>query len=113
MTNENQATETQDYTALQPEVRKIGVADLKDALAKGIADFEAMPTHLVFLCIIYPILTVLMARVAAGYDVLPMVFPLLAGFTLIGPLAACGMYELSKRRERGEDTSRWRAFDVR
>ena len=113
MTDENQATETQDYTAVLPEVRKIGVADLKDALAKGIADFEAMPTHLVFLCIIYPILTLLMARVAGGYDVLPLVFPLLAGFTLIGPLAACGMYELSKRRERGQDTSRWHAFDVR
>lgn len=113
MTNENQAADTQVYTALQPEVRKIGMADIKDALAKGIADFEAMPTHLIFLCLIYPILTLLMARVAGGYDVLPLVFPLLAGFTLIGPLAACGMYELSKRRERGEDISRWRAFDVR
>lgn len=113
MTNENQATESEVYTALQPDVRKIGLADLRDALSKGVADFEAMPTHLVFLCIIYPILTLLMARVAGGYDVLPLVFPLLAGFTLIGPLAACGMYELSKRRERGEDISRWHAFNIR
>ncbi len=113
MTDENQATESSAYAVVQPDIRKIGVADLRDALAKGISDFEAMPTHLVFLCIIYPILTLIMARVAAGYDVLPLVFPLLAGFTLIGPLAACGMYELSKRRERGMDTSRWHAFDVR
>ncbi len=113
MTDENQITESAVYTAVQPEIRKIGIADLRDALTKGIADFEAMPTHLVFLCIIYPILTLLMARVAGGYDVLPLVFPLLAGFTLIGPLAACGMYELSKRRERGMDISRWHAFDIR
>ena len=113
MTDENQATESVGYVAAQPEIRRIGISDLQDALAKGVADFEAMPTHLIFLCIIYPILTLVMARVAAGYDVLPLVFPLLAGFTLIGPLAACGMYELSKRRERGEDTSRWHAFDVR
>ncbi len=113
MTDENQATETELYTAAQPEIRKIGIADLKDALAKGIADFEAMPTHLIFLCLIYPILTLMMARVAGGYEVLPLVFPLLAGFTLIGPLVACGMYELSKRRERGEDISRWHAFNIR
>lgn len=113
MTNENQVTESKVYTALQPEVRKIGMADLKDALVKGIADFEAMPTHLIFLCLIYPILTLIMARVAGGYDVLPLVFPILAGTTLVGPLAATGMYELSRRRERGMDTSRWHAFNIR
>ena len=74
MTDENQATESELYTAAQPEIRKIGIADLKDALAKGIADFEAMPTHLIFLCLIYPILTLMMARVAGGYEVLPLVF---------------------------------------
>lgn len=113
MTKKTLAAEPQVYTALQPEVRKIGMTDLKDALVKGIADFEAMPTHLIFLCLIYPILTLVMARVAAGYDVLPLVFPILAGTTLLGPLAATGMYELSRRREGGMDTSRWHAFNIR
>jgi uncharacterized membrane protein len=93
-------------------VRKIGLADLKDALRKGGADFNAMPTHIVFLCMIYPILTFIAARVAAGHEVLPLVFPLLAGYTLIGPLVAVGMYELSRRREQGLDTSRRHAFDI-
>ena len=43
---------------------------------------------------------------------LPLVFPLLAGYTLIGPLIATGMYELSRRREQGLETSRVHAFDV-
>jgi len=98
--------------AHKPVINKIGLADLKDALAKGIADFNAMPTHLVFFCVIYPIVSVIFARTYGGYDLLQYAFPLLAGYTLIGPLVAIGMYELSRRRELGETPSRMRAFDV-
>ncbi len=96
----------------QPIIHRIGVADLGRALTSGLADFKAMPTHLIFLCLIYPIVTLVFARVYAGYEVLPLVFPLLAGYTLIGPLVAIGMYELSRRREQGLDISRAHAFDV-
>ncbi|MEE8213324.1 MAG: DUF2189 domain-containing protein [Alphaproteobacteria bacterium] len=112
MANEKALTDI-DADPAQPSIRTIGTADLIDALAKGLADFKAMPTHLVFLCVIYPVVTLLFARAAAGYEVLPLVFPLLAGYTLIGPLVATGMYELSRRREQGLDSSRMHAFDVR
>jgi|APSaa5957512622_1039677.scaffolds.fasta_scaffold08793_3 uncharacterized membrane protein len=95
-----------------PEVSTITTADLMDALSKGVADFNAKPTHLVFLGIIYPILMVLFARTYAGYDFLPLVFPIIAGSTLLGPLAACGMYELSRRREQGLEVSWLNCFDV-
>ena len=96
----------------RPIVRTIGLRDLKDALAKGIADFSAMPTHAVFLCVIYPIVGIVLARLTLGYAVLPLLFPLAAGFTLIGPFAAIGLYELSRRREQGLDVSWQDAFDV-
>ena len=112
MTNEKPIADAGAYRSAQPTVRTIGPADLMDALAKGIDDFKAMPTHLVFLCLIYPIVTLVFARIHAGYEVLPLVFPLLAGYTLIGPLVATGMYELSRRREMGLDTARGHAFDV-
>src|SRR5262245_6823717 len=89
----------------RPAVRRIGLADLKDALARGIADFRMMPTHAIFLCLIYPIVGVLLARLALGYDVLSLLFPLAAGFALVGPFAAIGFYELSRRREQGLDVS--------
>ena len=88
-----------------PVVRKIGVADLKDAVAKGIEDFMAMPTHVIFLAVIYPLVALFLARITFDYKVIPLLYPLAAGFALIGPFAAIGLYELSRQRERGAEAS--------
>jgi len=82
-------------------VRTIGAADLKDALVKGFDDFKAMPTFALFLVIIYPIIGLVLFRVVFGHDLLPLAFPLIAGFTLLGPLAAIGLYQMSRLREQG------------
>jgi len=96
----------------RPVVRDIRFHDLTTALAKGFDDFKAVPTHLIFLFLIYPFVMLVLSRVAARQDLLPLVFPLFAGYTLVGPLIAIGMYELSRRRELGLDTSRKHLFDV-
>src|SRR5215467_9270733 len=101
-----------DTIRARPTVRRIGLADLKDALARGFADFSAIPTHAVFLCLIYPIVGLVLARAILGYALLPLLFPLAAGFALVGPFAAIGFYELSRRREQGLDISWEDAFDV-
>lgn len=93
-------------------VRHIGIGDLKDALRKGVDDFYAVPTHAMFLCAIYPIIGLALARLAFGYSVVPLIYPLMTGFALVGPLAALGLYELSRRREAGLDVSATHAFDV-
>lgn len=95
----------------QPGIRTIGVQDLIEVLTKGIEDFKAKPSHLVLLVFIYPIVSLFAVRLAAGYDILPLIFPLLAGFALIGPVAAIGLYELSRRRERGLDLSLLHTLD--
>ena len=95
-----------------PVVRSIGAADLRDALAKGLDDFREMPTHALFLSLIYPIVGIALGAATVGYDIIPLLYPLAAGFALIGPLAAIGLYELSRRRELGLDTSWQHAFDV-
>jgi uncharacterized membrane protein len=102
-----------DASPTLPGVRKIAMSDLKDALAKGIEDFWAFPTHVIFLSIIYPIVGLVLAGSTLSYDVLPLLFPLAAGFALIGPLAAIGFYELSRRRELGLDLSWREAFGAR
>jgi uncharacterized membrane protein len=95
-----------------PEVRRIGVADLKDALARGIDDFMAMPTHAVFLCLIYPVVGVLLGWFIFGLGWLPLLYPLVTGFALLGPFAAIGLYEISRQREQGRAVDLRSAFDV-
>jgi len=96
----------------QLTVRKITLSDLKEALARGLDDFLAMPSHAVFLCLIYPVVGFVIFRFALGANVLPLLFPLAAGFALIGPIAAIGLYEMSRRRETGLDVSWRHALDV-
>src|SRR5580700_11708992 len=93
-------------------IRRITPSDLFDALARGIDDFVAMPSHAVFLCVIYPLLGIALIAMTLGNSTLPLAFPIAAGFALVGPLAAIGLYELSRRREAGLDSSTSHAFDV-
>ncbi|HEY1543999.1 MAG TPA: DUF2189 domain-containing protein [Xanthobacteraceae bacterium] len=95
-----------------PVIRRIGPADLRDALRRGWDDFTAMPTHAVFLCAIYPVVGIALAGLTLGFAIIPLLFPLAAGFALVGPLAAIGLYELSRRREAGVDTWGSDAIDV-
>ena len=93
-------------------VRRIGLNDLGWALRRGMDDFAASRTDVIFLCVFYPLVGLLLARVASGYNLLPLVFPLASGFALIGPLAGVGLNEMSRRRELGMRTSWGDAFGV-
>src|SRR5436853_512692 len=99
-------------TSAPPVVRKLTFQDLEIALQRGLDDFRAVPSHAVMLCLIYPVVGLVLARLVLGYEVLPLLFPLAAGFALIGPFAAIGLYELSCRREQGLDLSASHAFNV-
>jgi uncharacterized membrane protein len=101
-----------DATNELPRVRTITPRDLVDVLAKGLDDFWAMPTHVIFLSLIYPVAGIAIAAATLGYNLVPLLYPLAAGFALLGPFAAIGLYELSRRREQGLDTSWQHAFDL-
>ncbi|GLR65841.1 hypothetical protein GCM10010909_05190 [Acidocella aquatica] len=82
-----------------PVVRKITVEDVRDAIRRGLDDFAAARTDVIFLCMIYPLIGVLISMAEAHGRLLPLLFPTAAGFALVGPLAAVGLYEMSRQRE--------------
>src|SRR5207248_7677126 len=95
-----------------PAIRHIALADLRDALVRGLDDFAAFRTDVAFLCVVYPLVGLVLARLVFGYEILPLLFPLASGFALIGPVAAVGLYEMSRRRERGLAVSWADSFGV-
>ncbi|AGT08813.1 DUF2189 domain-containing protein [Paracoccus aminophilus] len=92
----------------RPEVRTIGLSDIRIALRKGIEDFAALRTDVIFAVILYPVIGLVLAAWALNAGQSHLLFPLVAGFPLVGPVAAVGLYEMSRRRERGEATN-WSA----
>ena len=90
-----------------PVIQTITLADLMVALQRGAGDFWAKPSHYVLLMLIYPIIGIVLTVWMNGFYTWPLLYPLIGGFALIGPVAALPLYEISRRREMGEDAS-WR-----
>lgn len=101
-----------DARSAHPEIRHLAPTDLGQALARGWADFWAMPSHLAFLGLIYPVVGLFLGRLVVDNDIMPLLFPLVAGFALIGPFAAVGLYAISRRRERSLEVHWSEAFSV-
>jgi len=95
-----------------PRVRTLTTADLRTALRRGIEDFGALRSDVIFLILIYPIIGIAMALTAFETARLPMIFPLAAGFTLLGPVVATGLYEMSRQREATGKAGWGAAFSV-
>ncbi len=95
-----------------PRVRHLSVRDLRECLRAGVADFVACRTDVAFLAVLYPVIGILLVWMAMDRSLLPLMFPVMSGFALIGPVAAVGLYEMSRQREAGEEPSWSDAFAV-
>ncbi len=93
-------------------VRAITLADIWDALRLGAIDFWERPSHYLFLVVIYPVVGMILTVWTMRGDLFSLLYPLAAGFALLGPIAALGLYEISRRREQGLDDHPAYAFLV-
>ncbi|TNC71378.1 DUF2189 domain-containing protein [Rubellimicrobium roseum] len=82
-----------------PEVARVTLADLGAALCAGVADFRAAPRFGLFFSAVYVVGGFLMVWLGAGTVVWVLATSL--GFPLLAPFAAAGLYEVSRRLERG------------
>lgn len=85
----------------EAQINTLSMDDLRDALRKGADDLGAARADVLFLCLIYPIIGLVLVGLGTNTNMLHLMFPLLAGFALLGPIAAVGLYEISRRRELG------------
>ncbi len=94
------------------KVRRIEPRDCFAALAEGFDDFLAMPTYPAFVGLFYALAGVTLVSFSSFGGGLHLAFPFAAGFALVGPFVAIGLYEMSRRRELGLAAT-WRdAFAV-
>ncbi len=88
-----------------PRVLTIGAGDIVDSLEMGLRDFAAAPLYGLFFGGIYALGGMLIVLAASALDLGYISYPLAGGFALIGPFVAVGLYEVSRRREKGEALS--------
>jgi uncharacterized membrane protein len=87
------------------EARTLTAHDLRASLREGLEDLGAYRADVLFIGIIYPVAGLVLANLFYGAQLLPMIFPLAAGFAILGPVAALGLYEISRRREEGQEVN--------
>lgn len=83
-------------------IRQINTNDLKAVLRDGLADFNAKPGAFPFIFVFFPLFVVVFSLASLGQEMRYLAFPIVAGFTLLGPLVAVGFFELSRCREKGQ-----------
>ena len=95
-----------------PAVRRITNDDVWTIAGPGLCRFRGLSQRRAFPCAFYAVVGLVIFRLSLGSDFLPLLFPLASGFAIVGPLAALGLYEMSRRREQGAEVNWTNAFDI-
>jgi uncharacterized membrane protein len=90
---------------VDPVVRPVAATDIAEALVEGLRDFQALPFYGLAFGALYPAGGIAIILCLTAFGMAYLVYPLAAGFALIGPFVAIGLYEVSRRRETGQPVS--------
>lgn len=88
-----------------PVVNRLTPTDVLEALDAGIRDFRAAPQYGLFFGAFYALAGWLLVGLVYYFDLPYLAYPLATGFALFAPFAATGLYDVSRRLERGEPLS--------
>jgi uncharacterized membrane protein len=87
---------------IDPVVRRVSVADIAESLGQGLRDFQAAPLFGLAFAGLYVAGGILILLSLTAFGMVYLAYPLAAGFALLGPFVAVGLYEVSRQREAGE-----------
>jgi uncharacterized membrane protein len=90
---------------VDPVVRPVAATDIAEALVEGLRDFQALPLYGLAFGALYAAGGIAIILCLTAFGIAYLVYPLAAGFALIGPFVAIGLYEVSRRRETGQSVS--------
>jgi uncharacterized membrane protein len=90
---------------IDPVVRRITATDIAEALGQGLRDFQAAPLYGLAFGALYAGGGIVILLSLTAFGMVYLAYPLAAGFALIGPFVAIGLYEVSRRREAGQELS--------
>jgi len=90
---------------VDPVVRRVTAVDIAEALSAGLRDFQALPFYGLAFGALYAAGGIAILLCLTAFGLVYLAYPLAAGFALIGPFVAIGLYELSRRRESGQEIS--------
>lgn len=83
------------------EINTIGFSDVGAAVVAGFRDFTSAPVYGLFFGGFYALAGWLILTVVLVLDLQFLAYPIAAGFALIAPFIASGIYEVSRRQEAG------------
>ncbi|MGB9118780.1 DUF2189 domain-containing protein [Bradyrhizobium sp.] len=90
---------------VDPVVRRVAAAEIAEALGQGLRDFQAVPLYGLAFGALYAGGGIVILLSLTAFGMVYLAYPLAAGFALIGPFVAIGLYEVSRRREAGQPIS--------
>ena len=89
--------------AEKPVLQPLSMDDLSEALSAGLRDFRGSALYGLFFGGFYALGGWFLFWMLSAYNMPFLVYPLASGFALIAPFVAAGLYEVSRRREEGQD----------
>jgi uncharacterized membrane protein len=90
---------------VDPVVRSISARDIAEALVRGVRDFQAAPLYGLAFGAFYASGGIIILLCLTAFGMIYLAYPLAAGFALIGPFVAIGLYEVSRRLEAKQPLS--------
>lgn len=85
-----------------PKVNKVTADDITASLKAGYSDFLARPLMSGFFGLFYAVFGILFVWILVWLGKIWMIIPAAIGFPLVAPFAAAGLYEMSRRLQKGE-----------